>query len=118
MAGPNTRDERGACLNLFLGVGRIFPNPDAAGEGQADRQQSALRYPGLLAGVAVIPATLRDLTTIWSILYQPAVHVAHASGSGYDDTTLVRRDLDANVKAYDGEDDLNTAAAKYIEGTY
>ena len=118
MAGPNTRDERAATVNLFLGFGRILPNADAGGEGAADRQQLALSYPGILAAAVTIPAILEDLTTLWCLTYQPAIHAAHAVGSGYDDTTMARANLDTAVLGYDGENDLNTALAKYIEATY
>lgn len=62
----------------------------------------------------VIAGILEDLTTLWCHDYQPALHAAHAAGSGFDDTTLVHADL-GNAVGYDGETDLNTAFAKYID---
>lgn len=44
-----TRNNRAAALNLDLGFGRIFPEPDGA-LNQADRQQIGQKYPGLLVG--------------------------------------------------------------------
>lgn len=64
------------------------------------------------AGAHVTPGVLDDLTTLWCERYQPALHLAHAVGMGYDDTTLVHADL-VNVLPYD--EDLNTALAKRIE---
>lgn len=44
-----TRNARASVLLLALPFGRVFPNPDGL-VGQADRQQAALSYAGLLAG--------------------------------------------------------------------
>jgi hypothetical protein len=66
-------------------------------------------------GAAVtIPAVLEDLTTSWCQSYEPVLHAAHAAGLGYDDGTLIHADL-VHAQAYDGENDLNTAYAKYID---
>lgn len=106
----DTRNERAACLNLTLGFGRVFPNPDVGAEGQADRQQTALSYPGILATTAAsIAAFLNDLTTIWCQDYQPALHAVNAG----DDTTRVHVDI-GHALGYDNENDLDTAYAKYI----
>lgn len=111
-----TRDNRAAAIVPFLPIGRVFPNPDAGAEDAADRQQSAQSYR--LAATAVsIPAILGDLTTLWCLYFQPAVHVGHAVGAAgvYDDTTLARRSVDTDALGYDSEQDLNTALAKYID---
>jgi hypothetical protein len=63
-------------------------------------------------GTATIPATLEDLTTLWCQDYQPALHATHVLRK--DDTTAVAFDF-ANAHGYDGEQDLNTAYAKYID---
>jgi hypothetical protein len=107
----NTRNERAAAINLLLGFGRVLPDPDAGAEDQADRQQTALSYPGILVTAFSTPATLNDLTTIWCQDYQPVLHAHHAVGSAFDDTTLVEADL-AHAMTYDP--DLNTAYALYI----
>lgn len=65
-------------------------------------------------GASTIPAVLEDLTTLWCQDYQPALHLAKAVGAVRDDTTLVAAD-EATLLGYDGEQDKNTAAAKYIE---
>lgn len=111
--GVDTRDKRGAAIVTFLPIGRIFPNPDAAAEDAADRQQTAQSYR-LAATTVTIPASLNDLTTLWCQDFQPSVHAALAVGAVHDDTTLARFDIDTNAEAYDNEDDLNTALAKYI----
>ena len=107
----DTRDERAAALNLYLGFGRILPYPDVAGETAADRQQVALSYPGILAGAITIPAILEDLTTLWCQVWQPALHALQTG----DDTSRSATRLETAVLGYDGEQDLNTALAKYIE---
>lgn len=65
-------------------------------------------------GSIVIPAILEDITTLWCATYQPALHAARPG----DDTTRISQSLQANALGYDGENDLNTALAKYIEATY
>jgi hypothetical protein len=103
-----TRDNRAAAVVTFLPFGRIYPNPDAAAETDLDREQTAMAYR-LAASAVSIPATLNDLTTIWCQDYQPVIH---ATDPG-DDATLVALDR-GNAFAYDNEDDMNTAYAKYI----
>jgi len=44
----DTRNERAGALSFTLPFARVFDNPDNA-FGQADRQQSALSFPGILA---------------------------------------------------------------------
>ena len=110
--GVDTRDKRAAALVTFLPIGRVFPNPDVAAEDSGDRQQSAQAYR--LASTAVsIPAVLQDLTTLWSLYWQPAIHAAGAARR--DDTGQLAIDLAANALGYDNEEDLNTALAKYID---
>jgi hypothetical protein len=70
---------------------------------------------GFAAGgtAATIPSVLGDLTYLWTQKFQPAVHAAGAARN--DDTTLARIDIDANGLGYDGEEDVNTALAKYFD---
>ena len=45
----DTRDERAAVIGFKQPVPRVFPNPDGSLASQADRQQIAGEYPGVLA---------------------------------------------------------------------
>lgn len=54
----DTRDRRASCLNIYLGHGRVYPNPDGSISGQADRQHVSGYYPGILAITGMI--TTRD----------------------------------------------------------
>lgn len=113
----DTADKRASAIHVRLPWRGLLPFPDAAVENQADRQQVSGLYRGILAGASaghVIPAILEDLTTLWCLTYQPALHAAHAVGLGFDDTTLIHADL-VHALGYDGEQDLNTAYAKYID---
>lgn len=62
-------------------------------------------------GDVFIPSILEDLTTLWCQEYQPDLHAVRPG----DDTTRITKDIAANVWGYDGEHDLNTALAKYID---
>lgn len=52
----DTRDERAAIITYALPVG-VFPNPDSDVD-QADRQQVAFLYPGILAADAELAVGL------------------------------------------------------------
>lgn len=67
------------------------------------------------AAPITIPAELEDLTTLWCQVWQPSIHALTAARS--DDTGQLAQDV-ANVVGYDGETDLNTALAKYIEAEF
>jgi hypothetical protein len=45
----DTRDKRGSCISIAGPYRIILPNPDAGAEDQADRQQMAYAYRGILA---------------------------------------------------------------------
>jgi len=62
----DTRDKRAAVLGYALPI-TIYPNPDGA-LGQADRQQTAFLYPGILAGAPVVELT-PDLTCPVELFY-------------------------------------------------
>lgn len=49
----DTRNERGAAISFGAPHRPILPDPDAAAEGQDDRQQVGYIWPGLLVGGAV-----------------------------------------------------------------
>ncbi len=49
MADLDTRNKRGSAIGYKAFGRQIFPNPDADITGQADRQQIAAEYPGILA---------------------------------------------------------------------
>lgn len=49
----DTRDRRASALFWNRGIGRVYPNPDGAIASQADRQQIALVYRGILAGLPI-----------------------------------------------------------------
>lgn len=48
MADLDTRNKRGSALGIDMPTLRIYSNPDST-IGQADRQQAALKYAGILA---------------------------------------------------------------------
>lgn len=50
----DTRNKRASCLSLGASRAAIWPNPDASLANQADRQQMAYVYPGILSGGAPI----------------------------------------------------------------
>lgn len=52
-----TRNARASVLLLGLPFGRVFADPDGL-VAQADRQQAALSYAGLLAGASVVSTAL------------------------------------------------------------
>lgn len=52
----DTRNKRASCLGHAQPWRVVLPNPDAAAEDQADRQQLAYCYPGILAGAPVVVA--------------------------------------------------------------
>ncbi len=54
MANLDTRDKRGSALGIGLAFLRVLPDPDGAIT-QPDRQQVALTYSAIAAGVVVVP---------------------------------------------------------------
>lgn len=58
----DTRNKRGSVLGIDLSFLHIWPNPDGA-LNQADRQQIAFKYSGILAGGSVVIAWFNGLTT-------------------------------------------------------
>lgn len=48
----DTRDKRGSAIGFNKPFGAVYPNPDGAITSQADRQQAAYAYRGILAGGA------------------------------------------------------------------
>ena len=112
MADLDTRNKRASALGFARTTRIVFPDPDAVITGQADAQQMAYSYPGILVGASVGHFILNDLTTMWSERYQPVIHAAHSVGSAYDDTTMVHADQ-PTARPY-ALTDLNTAYALYI----
>ena len=48
MPDLDTRNKRASEINLDFSWNHVYPNPDGT-IGQADRQQTAYKYPGILA---------------------------------------------------------------------
>lgn len=60
----DTRDKRAACIGVNGPYRFVLPDPDVPGETQADRQQIAYSYPGILAGVETPPTPPPATTTL------------------------------------------------------
>lgn len=58
----DTRNKRASAIGIDSPWLRVWPNPDGAFD-QADRQQIAGKYSGILAGTAVVIAWFNGLTT-------------------------------------------------------
>lgn len=50
----DTANKRGSCIGFATPPRRISPVPDGSLANQADRQQMAYSYPGILAGAAAV----------------------------------------------------------------
>lgn len=72
----DTRDERAACLGIGFPSRVVLPNPDAAGEGQPDRQHLSYLYPGIAVGSGFVQPLPKRLGQIphqggYGRLFQP-----------------------------------------------
>ena len=60
MPNADTRNKRSSSINIDLGWGRIFPNPDGTIDVN-DRQHTAYKYSGSVATVGGVVAAYRNL---------------------------------------------------------
>jgi hypothetical protein len=108
----NTADKRASAILLALPFRSLLPLPDAPAEDQADRQQVAGLYRGILADAAAVVTEFEDLTTVfvphlWDTLYD---------GTPTDDVnTLLARDIPVvRADADSVQQDLNTDYVRYL----
>lgn len=110
----DTRNERAGAIGYALPFLLLTPDPDAGAEDQADRQQLAYLFPGILAGSIVQATILGDLTTLFTSEY--VVELKAASVNALDVDTLVENDW-ATVQATFTDDDRNTLYSIYLSST-
>lgn len=89
MANLDTRAKRASAIAFDL-PWRIWPNPDG-GFDQADRQQIAYKYVGILAGGAVV--VLVNYHDLDSQIFVYLHDVVYAGTATNDNTTLLARRL-------------------------
>ena len=111
MADLDTQNKRGSALGFNTPGYTVFPNPDGAIAAQADRQQSAYTYPGILATAQTAPAFFGDLTTLFCGYM---IEIRNDNPTRNDTDTLIAQAQPSVRQNTSSPDDLNTAYAEFL----
>lgn len=111
MADLDTANKRASAIGIARITHSLGPVPDGAFN-QADRQELAYTYPGILAAILTAPAFFGDLTTLF-VHYCEDLRDA-ATLAQRDLPVLVRNDLPTVVATTNSKDDRNTTYAEYL----